>query len=64
MKVTRLITYEGEDEWVRKTLAKSLLKKTGVGLEFGINKIKLLKETVNGSDQGSWENTESKDEGE
>ena len=63
MKVTRLICYEGEDEWVRKTLEKSLLKKVGVGLTFGVNKIKLLKETVNGSDQGSWKNTESEDEG-
>jgi len=64
MKVTRLICYEGEDEWVRKTLEKSLLQKVGIGLTLGvINKIKLLKETVNGSDQGSWKNTESKDEG-
>jgi len=63
MKVTRLITYEGEDEWVRKTLEKSFLRKVGVGLTFGVNKIKLLKETVHGSDQGSGENIESKDEG-
>jgi hypothetical protein len=63
MKVIRVICYEGEDEWIRKTLEKSLLKKVGVNFQMGFNKIKLLKEEIYGSDQGSGKNIESEDEG-
>jgi hypothetical protein len=62
MKVTRLICYEGEDEWIRKTLEKSLLKKIGINFRVGFNTIKLLKEEVYGDNQGSGENIESENE--
>jgi hypothetical protein len=62
MKVTRLICYEGEDEWIRKTLEKSLLKKIGINFRVGFNTIKLLKEEVYGDNQGSGKNIESENE--
>ena len=54
MKVTRVITYEGEDEWVEKTLRESVLKKTGSKFKTPWGEIKLLRQEVeHGSHQGS-----------
>lgn len=40
LKVVRLLVYEGEERWVKETLAKSL--PDGVKSVFGINQIKVI----------------------
>ncbi len=66
MKVTRTIVYDGEEEWVRKTLEKSLLKKRGMKFRlppFGTITL-IREETEDGSIKGSRKNIESEDGGE
>jgi len=52
MRVRREIIYEGEDNWIERTLRRSILKKRGSKFVTPFGSIKLISE-VRGEENGS-----------